>query len=231
MGRLFDLDSPIMRFLSKIADLMILNIITFICCLPVITIGAAMTGMHYVLLKMVRNEEGYIVRSFFKSFKQNFKQATIIWLFILLFFVIFIGDILIFNYSGLEFPFVLRIVLIALSIMVCMLTAYVFPVLSRYDNPIKHTVKNSFFMSILALPKTILMLIVYALPTVVLYYIPASFPLVFIFGMAAPGYVAAMLYNGTFRRFEPEEEEEQDHFEIRMDEEDPVISQTESKEE
>ena len=69
MGKLFNIDSPVMRFLGKVADLMILNLVTLLCCIPVVTIGASLTAMHYVLLKMVRNEESYIVRSIFKSFK------------------------------------------------------------------------------------------------------------------------------------------------------------------
>ena len=59
--KLFNPESRFMEALSTISDLMILNLVTLVCCLPVITIGAALTGMHYVLLKMVRREEGYIV--------------------------------------------------------------------------------------------------------------------------------------------------------------------------
>ena len=87
--KLFNPESRFMEALSTISDLMILNLVTLVCCLPVITIGAALTGMHYVLLKMVRREEGYIVRSYFKSFKENFLQATIIWILFLLFLGIF----------------------------------------------------------------------------------------------------------------------------------------------
>ena len=65
---LFEEGSALQRFLGKTADLMILNLVTLLMCIPVITAGAALTGMHYVLLKMVRGEEGYIVRSFFRSF-------------------------------------------------------------------------------------------------------------------------------------------------------------------
>ena len=57
---IFDLDSPLMNVLNKMADLMWLNILTLICCIPVITAGAALTSMHYVALKIVRNEESYI---------------------------------------------------------------------------------------------------------------------------------------------------------------------------
>ena len=82
--KIFDLDSPLMNVLNKMADLMWLNILTLICCIPVITAGAALTSMHYVALKIVRNEESYITRSFFKSFKTNFRQATLIWLLLML---------------------------------------------------------------------------------------------------------------------------------------------------
>ena len=84
MGRIFDMNNKFFSFMSEVADLCILNIICVVCCIPVITAGASITAMYYVTLKMVRNEEAYIVRSFFKSFKQNFKQATIINLIMLL---------------------------------------------------------------------------------------------------------------------------------------------------
>ena len=72
MGRIFDMDNKFFRFMSKVADLCILNIICVVCCIPVITAGASITAMYYVTLKMVRNEEAYIIRSFFKSFKQTY---------------------------------------------------------------------------------------------------------------------------------------------------------------
>ncbi len=213
MNKIFDIDSPVMRFLTRMADLMILNLLTIICCIPIITIGASLTSLHYVLLKMVRNEEGYIIRSFFKSFKQNFKQATIIWLFILVFIIVLIGDILIFNYSIMEFPKALKVILLALSLLVMMIAAYVFPILSRFDNSVMNTFKNALFMSILSLPKTILMLILYVVPVAAMYFIPMAVPFVFMFGISAPAYFSAMLYSGTFKKFEPEEEPIIDRFE------------------
>jgi len=77
------IDSPIMRFLGKIADLMIVNVLTIICSIPIFTIGPALTAAHYVCLKIVRKEEGYVIKNYFKAFKENFKQATVIWLILL----------------------------------------------------------------------------------------------------------------------------------------------------
>ena len=170
MGKLFNIDSPVMRFLGKVADLMILNLVTLLCCIPVVTIGASLTAMHYVLLKMVRNEESYIVRSFFKSFKANFKQATVIWLIILFCIVIFVADLMIINNSGLEFPEVLKILLFALFMVAYMVMCYVFPVLARFDNTVPKTIKNALFMAILSFPKTVLMMAAYLLPIAVVYF-------------------------------------------------------------
>ena len=80
MSSFFNMDSPIMRFLSRVCDLIILNLLTIVCCIPVFTAGASITALFSVTLKMVKGEESYIVRGFFKGFKENFKQSTIIWI-------------------------------------------------------------------------------------------------------------------------------------------------------
>ena len=77
---IFDEGSPVLRFLNRVTDLLVLNLLALLMCLPVVTVGASLTAMHYVLLKLVRDEEGYIAKSFFRSFKRNFLQATVIWL-------------------------------------------------------------------------------------------------------------------------------------------------------
>lgn len=213
MGKIFDMDSPVMRFLTIMADLMILNLLTIICCIPIITAGAALTALNYVTLKMVRNQEGYIVKSFFKSFKENFRQATIIWLFVLAFILIFVGDIMIFNYAAIEFPKALKIFLFVLALFVAMVTIYVFPVLSRFENTVMNTIKNALLMSILSFPKTVLMMILYVAPLVFFYFTAMAVPLIFMFGISAPSYFSAMLYSGTFKKFEPEEEPITDRFE------------------
>ena len=79
----FNYDNPVWRFIGKFGDLIILNVLWFVCSIPIFTIGASTTAVYYVTLKLARNDDGYTIRSFFKSFKENFKQATIIWLILL----------------------------------------------------------------------------------------------------------------------------------------------------
>ena len=91
--KLFNLDSPVMVFLSKVANLMILNVLTIICCIPIFTAGAAITALYYVTIKMARGDDPYIIKGYiFKSFKENFKQATIIWLIMLVILAIIAVD-------------------------------------------------------------------------------------------------------------------------------------------
>ena len=78
MERLFGSDSILFKVLEKIADFVILNLLWAICCIPVVTIGASTTALYYVMLKMVRNEESHVAKMFFKAFKQNLKQGSIL---------------------------------------------------------------------------------------------------------------------------------------------------------
>lgn len=221
MGKFFDMDSPVMRFLNRVGDLMILNLLMVICCIPIITAGAAFTAQHYVLLKIVRGEEGYLVKGFFKSFKSNFKQATLIWLLMLLVVAIYIGDIWIFNYSGLTFPKPLIIAVVAVAILLIMIAVYVFPVLARFENSIKNTLKNAMLLAFANLPKTILMIACYILPFVLAYFSTYALLFVILFGISTPAYAAAWIYSGIFKKLEPEAEELTSDldFSLKIDEE------------
>lgn len=208
MSRFFDLDSPFIQGLNKLADIILLNFLTIICSIPIITAGASVTAMHYVLLKIVRNEETYIIKSFFKSFKLNFKQATIIWLIELVMYSILYIDFRILYLSEAQYPTWLPLALIIVSVIVFMLGLHIFPLLSKFENSVRDTVKNSMIMGVLTLPKTVLMLLICAMPVVCIYFWEQQLtPILILVGVSGPGYLCALLYNKTFKRFEPKEEE------------------------
>ena len=207
MGKIFDMDSPVMRVLNRVGDLMILNFLMIICCIPIITVGAAFTALYYVLLKIVRGEEGYLIKGFFKSFKANFRQATLLWLIMLLVLVVYVGDCVIFNYSALEFPKALMIAVVVVAMLLLMMAVYVFPLQARFENSIKNTLKNSLILALVNLPKTILMIVCYAIPLVIIYFSDYALIFVIMFGISAPAYAATCLYSGIFKKLEPESEE------------------------
>lgn len=209
MGRFLGIDSPIIAFLNRVCDIIWLNILTLICCIPVVTAGAAFTAMHYVALKMAGNEEGYITKSFFKSFLENFRQATIIWLLSLLVLAVFIGDIYAFAVMGRQMPAVVRVCVSALFLLFAFGFCYVFPVLARFENSIFHTIKNAFLLSILHFPKTVIILIIYALPALAgIFFLFYALPVLFMAGFSLPAYLCAYFYAGIFKKIMPEEEKD-----------------------
>lgn len=90
---LFSYDSPLSRFLYFIADIVTLHILWVIHSLPVITVGASTTALYYSCMKRIRTGEGYVTKNFRKSFKENFKQSTIIWLILVITGLLFSIDI------------------------------------------------------------------------------------------------------------------------------------------
>lgn len=206
MRGLFNYDGPVMSVMSRIADLIILNILTVICCIPIITAGAALTALHYMSIKMVRGEECYVVRGYFKSFRENFKQATIIWLILLVAILVISGDLYILNSGALPFPKAISVIIMAVGFVFLMMAIYVFPVLSRFENTIRNTFKNAFFMSILNLPRTFLIIIIYILPFVIVATAPVLMPIIFLGGLSIPIYLASYMFVKIFKKFEPQEE-------------------------
>ena len=212
--RFFDLDSPFMSGLNKLADLVILNLLTLLGCLPVLTAGASLTAMHYVLLKMVRNEEGYVFRDWFKSFKRNFRQATVIWIIFLAAGTMAALDLWIIQENGGAIPLFMKVFLILVILIVYAAYVWVFPILARYDNTVIKTVANALTMAFRVLPRTILMGILAALPALIFIYLPQVFPIVFLFGFTVPGMACAVLYSPVFRRMEPEEDGKEEDGEL-----------------
>ena len=205
MGSLFGLDTPIWNFMSKVADLIILNVLAFICSIPIFTIGASWTALYFVAIRMVRKEEGYVIKDFFRSFKENFKQATLIWLMVLLVLLVFVGDILICRMMPEQIPQFIKIVVGVMGYLVLGTIIYVFPLLSRYDNTIKNTVKNAFILSVVKLPYTVLSVILIVIPVVVAYFFMEMLPIVIVIGISLPAYLISMMLVRVFRILEPEE--------------------------
>lgn len=228
--KFFDFDGPLIQFLNKMADIMWLNILTVICCIPIITIGASFTAMHYVALKIVRNEEGYITKDFFKSFKQNFVQSTIIWFILLIVAGFLAGDYYIVKKMGVEINNIVQIALWTIALFAAFTAIMVFPVQAKFSNSISGTIKNAFVIGAIQFPKTILMIILFFFPVIIYMISLRILPIAFLFGFSLPAYLSAMLYNKTFlslekkylRSIEPQEmadgEEDERIFKDELDE-------------
>lgn len=212
MRNLFNMDNPLFRGLSRLADLMILNLIFIACSIPIITIGPALTALYYVTLKMAANEDSYIVRSFWHSFKQNFKQAIPIWLLVFAVGCLVGLDINILLQSDSTFSQILLVLISATALVLLMVVLYTFPVLSRFENKIKTTIKNAFIMSVVDFPRTIVMMAI-TIGSVVLtfwsgYTLMYGIMIWILCGFAAVAYANSFFLNKIFKKYMPKEEEE-----------------------
>ena len=92
-NRIFNFDSPLVNLIFRIADLIVLNLITLICMIPIITIGPALKALAFTSLKMVREEDGSVVKTFWRNFKLNFVQSMLLGFICLAALFVILGDI------------------------------------------------------------------------------------------------------------------------------------------
>ena len=212
MGRFFNLDSPVMVALTKMADLIIVNLLAFFCCLPIITVGASMTALHYVVLKIVRDEECYIVKGFFKAFKENFKKSTIIWLILLVIGGFLGADLYLTSSAKGSVGMALRAIFAALELLVLAVGIYAFALTARYENSIKGTIRNALTLTLARFPSSILMVaIMIALIGISIWnlqLITFALPFWALFGVSIIFWINSKLLRRIFAGIEDHTEEE-----------------------
>lgn len=212
MGSILGIDGPVYHFLSRVVELILLNIVFILCCLPIITIGASVTAMFSLTLKMVRGEEGGLINGFWQALKSNFKQSTLVWGLLALF-----GMILALNYFFLQFytgkfSTIILMSLVMFSAIFCIYLVLIFPYIARYQCTIKQACINVLKMSI-ANPFLTLLIIVMTLgPTVLMFFSPFVFVIkiyldIFI-GFSLIIYISSFMIRSMFGKYEGVEIEE-----------------------
>ena len=96
--KLFSMDGKFLETFNKITDLVTLNILWLLCCIPIITIGASTSALYQVTLQIAENRDSYITKEFFKAFRENFRQATIVWLAVIVTGFVLLSDMFIISH-------------------------------------------------------------------------------------------------------------------------------------
>ncbi|MCR4935690.1 MAG: YesL family protein [Oscillospiraceae bacterium] len=199
MRKLFDMDNPLMRILAVAADLLMLNVLTLVCCLPLLTAGAALTAAFDVAIHMVRGEQTYVVRPFFRAFAANWKQATLLWLVIL-----GIGALIFLDYvAALNYLPALKLPVASLAVLLLALSLYAFALLSRYENTVPATLLNAAKLAAGFFPRTLGMVVfTLGLWLLSIQYYQYGILILLLFGFSLPCYVSALLLKGVFVKLE-----------------------------
>ena len=200
----------ILNGLSKLGDMFILNFIYVLSCIPIITIGASTTALYYTTLKMAENKESYVWRDYWKAFKSNLKQATVIWLIVFAGWAVVALDFLIAGGLSMQLGTVVAIGVVVVAVFLGILGLYVFPLLARFDNTVVRTMKNAVMIAIRHLPSTILIALIHAVPLLVAFVsIEAflkGFIVIMLFAASPLAYLESKLFVKVFRRYYPKTE-------------------------
>ena len=152
---IFSYESRFSRIMMQIAFGCYLNLLWVVCSLPVFTIGASTTALYYVACKIAKNEEGDITQQFFRSFRANFKQATLIWIPLLVIGIVLGVDVFVLirlhsttTGAAAVFWTLLLAVVIFACILYCIELMYVFPLLAKVENSNLAMVKNALLIGI-----------------------------------------------------------------------------------
>lgn len=203
---IFDPDGRLARILNRIGDLILLNVLTLICCIPVFTIGAAVSSMFHVTLLMVKNEEGRVVPSFIGAFKENFKQSTLIWLIGGGLCAFLLCDIWLLGKTELSFAGAYKLLLFVLFLLVLLFTIFSLVVQARFENTLKNTIKNGILFCVIHFLKSVLMYMVLAIPVALLFLSLRALSVDVLLGLSGPAYLTSIYFRDLFKDFEPKKE-------------------------
>ena len=194
---LFGINSPFAAAVNKLVQMIYVGILWFVCSIPIITVGAATTALYEVLLKMEKNQEGYVGASFLRAFRKNLKSATPVWIPLLIAEVVFGFNL--FYYAvlgGGQFP-VQCVVFAILLLLTIIVFSYVFPVMARFENTTAGTFRMAAILAMRNPAWTVVILFVQVLTIVVSWFF-LYFPVIFIMGVT--GYFQAVIFNHIFDR-------------------------------
>lgn len=215
MNQLFNENNPVVVFLTRFFDLLILNWIFLFTCLPIITIGPALTALYTVTLRMADKDNPYIFKTYVNSFCKNFKGSLLIWL-PLLFGLVFFGlDLYIVHTQLDESLLFLQFPIIIFLFCIISIVIYVFPVFAIFDNSLTKTTKNALLLSISNLPlTTFTIMLIVGLVSIAQISSTAMWGVISIFlfvGCSTFALVLSFYFLQIFKKLAPEEFEEVDY--------------------
>ena len=202
MRQIFDMDNPLMRTLSMVADLLILNVLTMVCSLAVVTAGPALTALYDRALAMARQEDTYIIKPYFRAFKLNLKKGMLLGLLFLVLAALLYFD----YYAARTYVPVLSPVIAGIAVLLLAILEYAFALLARYENTLGGTLKNAVSLAIVYFPRTLAMVVfTLALWLLSIQYFSWGSLVLLICGVSLPAFVNALLLRGVFAKLEADD--------------------------
>ncbi len=168
MGKIFNLDAPIVQAVGKVGQMMITTMTWLLFCLPVFTAGAATVALCRIMMNL-KEDKSCSFQTFFKVFKENFKKGTALWLILLACIaVLAVGFYLTVLVENVTLRMAALLVFCLLFFLVYIAAIYVFPLTAYFENTLSATIYNAIGMGLGNLRQTIMAIALTLLPLVLL---------------------------------------------------------------
>ncbi|MCD7825177.1 MAG: YesL family protein [Clostridiaceae bacterium] len=215
MNNFFSIDGGLYKFMSRLLDMLKLNVLWLLCSLPIVTMGAATTAAYSITLKMVDEREGYVARTFFKEFAANFKQGTALGIIQLVAAYAIYLDFQLYEYA-LKYNTVFLIIGVIAILMTFLHTVYAFPLIARYENTLLKSMRNSYMIMIRYFPNTIFMVIILVVEMIVIFW---NYTTVFLGILIGPACIMLTISGFALRAFRKVEYQSEGEHAVSGDEE------------
>lgn len=187
--------------MNHLADLVMLNIIWLITCLPIVTIGAAKTALYRIMLRRARGESNYPVREYLEAFKEDFGKSTKIWLLLLI-----SGGLLCFDLMYMGGSWSPLGILVGVLLCIWMiLESYLFPLTAQFENSLKNTWKNAAYMAVKHFPYTLAIVILNGIPLFCFLaggaILKVTFPIYLVIGFSLTAGINTRMFRTIFKRY------------------------------
>lgn len=206
----FRFDSPVLVLIGKIADFIVLNTLWVVCCIPVITVGAATTAKYTIAMRILRDEGTGVIVPYFKAFKENFKQATIIWCMLMLAIAFCVMDWYYIRQKGNDISHYYTVAVFVISVIVICIFMSVFPFIARFKVTVKEAIKAAFILSFLQFYKFVPIACIEIGTFIAAIWYSRWFPMILLFGTCTAFYFNTLVCVKAFQKIEDKMEQQED---------------------
>lgn len=196
--------NPLVETINTLFHFFILNLVFLLTCIPVFTVGTALSSLYYVIIKETKGEAGYLVRPYLREFKRNFKNATIAFLILSLIGALLLFNLLFWPVQGNPFSYVITGVLAVIAVVWLAVSHYTYPLIGRFVNTPLRSIRNAWGLVLRNLKQTLGLLLIDAGVAVFYLFFPLKVVLLLvpICGFVVPVYWRSKILVGVFAPYE-----------------------------
>lgn len=210
MGKIFNLDAPVIQFLGKLGQMMLTTLLWLVCCLPVVTVGASTAAMYRIMINL-KEDKSCAMKVFFRAFKDSFRNATVLWLLLLASAVVLVGlYYLLMLVESMILRMIFLVIFTVAFFVVYISGLYLFPLTAYFENTISQTLRNAVAMGLGNLRQSIIACALTMIPLVLLLLVPKIFLqmlfMLIVLGPGAISYGVVCVLLPVFGQYAPQEE-------------------------